>query len=111
MGLTGTVNDRPFRDMLAGEVMFLGAQGQTKRDTEEVLVWEMRFSFHASPNLEGLIYGDCAPVDKAGHDYLWIYTAPQEDTGAKKVVGKPAAVFVERVYRKTNFADIGIGDL
>ena len=109
--MTGTVNDRPFRDMLAGEVMFLGVQGQTKRDTEEALVWEMRFSFHASPNLEDLVYGDCAPVNKAGHHYLWIYTAPQEDAGAKKVVGKPAAVFVERVYRETNFANIGIGDL
>jgi len=107
--MTGTVNNEPFRDMDAGEVIFLGAQSQNKRGADEEMLWELRYSFEAQPNLTGLVYGDCEPIDKGGHDYIWIYQEPSDDQDAKKVIGKPAAVFVEQLYRRSNFANLGIG--
>ncbi|MDR1493143.1 MAG: hypothetical protein LBT05_10530 [Planctomycetaceae bacterium] len=107
--ISGTVNANPFRDMFAGEVLFLGCQGKTTVSGEDnVKIWELRFSFEARPNMSGLTIGGCSPVDKEGFDFLWILPEKSEDENSNKVVGKPAAVYVERVYRRTNFAALGI---
>lgn len=107
--MTGTVNDRAFRDFAAGEVRFLGCQAQSGRSEDNSKIWEVRYSFVAEPNIGGLQYGDCEPVDKEGHDYVWPYTELIEDEENKRTVRKLRAVVVNRIFRRSNFANLGIG--
>jgi hypothetical protein len=108
--MTGTVNSRPFRDMDAGEVLFLGCQAQNRRNSENVMIWELRYSFTAKPNRNGLVIGDLEPVNKAGWDLLWTLPELRDDEESQKTVSVPMAVYVERVYERANFANLGIGE-
>ena len=102
--LTGKVNLDPFRGFAKGEVQFLGSSG-AKRDED---VWEVSFSFSASPNVNGLAVGDIQGISKEGWEYLWVAYADDEDAVAKKLIKEPIAAYVERVMEYGIFAQIGI---
>ena len=97
--LTGTVNDVPFRNFAAGEVLFLGASGQ-KRGFGD---WELHFSFASSRNFTDLRIGDITGINKRGWDYLWVRFADTVDDASKTLVKIPVGVYVERVYEYSNF--------
>ena len=102
--LTGKTNDGAWGGFAEGEVLFLGASG-SKRGRGD---WEITFSFAASPNATGLTVGDISDIDKKGWEYLWVEYAESVDEAAnpKRLVKRPVAVHVERVYDAGDFADL-----
>lgn len=104
--LTGCVNNASFRGFAAGEVLFRGAAGRTFND-EGTLKWQMEYTFAASPNRTGMTIGGITGVAKSGWDYLW--TLYGDDVDQSRLVQKPVAVYVERLYPQADFSDLGIG--
>ena len=100
--LTGTVNRQPFKGFAPGEVLFQGASG-SKRGVEQ---WEVTFRFAASPNVSGLVLGDIGGIGKAGHDYLWVRYAEDEDAAANRLVRRPVGVYIEQVYPEGDFSGL-----
>ncbi len=102
--LTGAVNSQPFKGLAAGECLFLGAAG-TQRGQGD---WELAYRFAASPNVTNLTIGDITGISKKGWEYLWVRYADTEDTTAKVLVKRPAAVYVEQVYPYGDLTALGI---
>ena len=102
--LTGKTNNAAWGGFAEGEVLFLGASG-SKRGRGD---WEITFSFAASPNATGLTVGDISDIEKKGWEYLWVEYAESVDESAnpKRLVKRPVAVHVERVYDAGDFADL-----
>jgi len=107
--LTGTVNATPFRWFAAGEVLFLGASGSTREESDNNIVWEISYKFAASPNETDLTVGPLTGINKRGWDYLWVRYETREDKVAKRLVEMPVAAYVEQVYRFSDFGALGIG--
>lgn len=104
-GLTGKVNNAPFKGWAAGEVLFLGASG-SKRGFDD---WEITYRFACSPNATGLTIGNITGVNKEGWQYLWVLFESEEDATAKRIVKRPKAAYVEQVYEYGDFSLLGIG--
>ncbi|MEZ6057203.1 MAG: hypothetical protein R3C01_10915 [Planctomycetaceae bacterium] len=102
--LTGAVCSEPFRGFQPGEVLFLGASGSVRSQTD----WELSYKFAASPNVEGLVVGEITGITKRGWDYLWVRYEPVEDKSSHTLVKRPQAVYVEQVYPYASFAGLGI---
>ena len=103
--LTGRVNDASFKGLDAGECLFLGASG-SKRGNDD---WEISFRFAASPNRTGITVGTITGVAKKGWEYMWVRYEDTEDTNAKRIVKRPTAVYIEKVYEYGDFSALGIG--
>lgn len=124
--LTGTVHGNPidtpgvppptlpdFRYWGIGEVL-LG--GVTKRQTSATL-FEVTFDFLISPTKQVVIPisvqdpADEFPTPVEGWDFVWFtYAKFDEDTGnGGEVKTLPKTMYIERIYRRTNFTDLGIG--
>ena len=102
--LTGTTNASSFRGFAAGEVLFMGASGGIAKNDNEA---DVQFSFAASPNVYGITIGDCPAVDKTGWQYIWCRY--MEDPVALTKYKKPVGVYVNTVYKSSNFGLLGIG--
>lgn len=102
--LTGSVNNKKFRNFAPGELLFLGASG-TKRGSDD---WELMFRFAGSPNMTGIVIGDIAGIAKYGWEYLWVQYVDEEDTGAQTLIKRPLSVHIEQVYPYTNFDQLRI---
>lgn len=112
--LTGTINSATFRTFDAGEVLFLGASGSQEWDQQKGNgPWTLSFKFVASPNagqgktVPALEIGSITGVEKRGHDYLWVRY--ETSVGSDTLLKKPKHVYVNKVYRDGNFANLGIG--
>lgn len=112
--LTGTVNDAAFRGFAAGEVLFLGASGSQQWDSDKGDgPWSLSYKFVASANqgpgqtFPAITIGDIEDIEKDGHDYLWIRYEDAVDSST--LLKRPKFVYVNKVYRRTNFAELGIG--
>ena len=103
--LTGTVNEDAFREFAAGEVLFLGAAG-SRRGEED---WEITFRFAALPNKENMTVGPISGIAKDGWDYLWVQYSDEVDEQKKQLVKQPVAVYIEKVYERAKFAQLGLG--
>lgn len=93
--LTGTVNNDALMGYAAGELLFLGTNGEFGNQKDP----ELQFDWVASKNAD-LTIADITSVAKGGHEYLWILYE-DEDTGtggSAYVVQKPRAAYVERIY-------------
>lgn len=106
--LTGKYNNASFKNFNAGEVLFLGASGSRMGDDSNDL-WEIRFSFAASPNRQNFSVGDISSVDKLGWDYMWVQYGEDEDAGTSQIIKKPVAVYIEQVYYAGDFSLLDIG--
>ena len=104
--LTGRTNVAPFWGFAAGEVLFHGATGTIGGDTG---VLEMNYRFTANPNVQGLQVAGMSIGFKGGHHYLWFRYQDTKDDGAKMLVKRPVAAFVERVYDPGSLSALGIG--
>jgi hypothetical protein len=102
--LTGKVNDAAFKGFAIGEVLFLGASG-SKTGTDN---WEITYNFAASKNADDIEIGAITVTTKKGWEYLWIRYADAEDATAKRVVKRPIAAYVEKVYEEGDFSDLDI---
>jgi hypothetical protein len=112
--LTGTVNNAAFRGFAAGEVLFMGASGSQQWDEDKGDgPWSLSYKFVASANqgsgktFPSITIGAITGVEKDGHDYLWVrYEDAVENSTLLK---KPKFVYVNKVYRRENFTQLGIG--
>jgi hypothetical protein len=106
--VTGTVNSSAFRSFDADEVLFVGASGQQQWDEEKGDgPWNLTFKFVASNNEANLSMGGIDGISKKGHEYLWAYF---DDTVANnKLIKTPKFVYVNQIYRRTSFSQLGIG--
>lgn len=104
--LTGTVNNKAFRGFAAGEVLFQGVSARrTGTDAEDL--WELTYTFAVSPNqTEVKISENITVATKAGWDYVWLTYSDGVVNGTR--TRRPKAAYVERVYRASDFADLGI---
>jgi hypothetical protein len=112
---TGTVNADQFLGFAPGEVLFLGPSGQQPLKfmadgSVQAGERDIEFRFAVSPNLEDLEYNGIQVPQKAGHDYIWFDYEPVVDSDNKAMTKKVRGVYVARVYRRTNFADLRISN-
>jgi hypothetical protein len=107
-GVTGTTNNASFRGFEAGEVLFVGCSGSQEWDDQKGRgPWSLSFRFVASKNVTGETIGDITGVAKKGHEYLWVR---YEDTvDSSTLLKKPKHVYVNKVYRESDFSALGIG--
>lgn len=102
---TGTINQSTFMGFAAQEVLFVGAEGRQNSPEEP---WTITFHFKAGPNLTGLTVGTISSIAKKAWQYLWVLYQDTEDTSAKFLTKRPLAVYVEDVYRQSNFSTLGV---
>ena len=100
--MTGTYNNATFFGRAAGEVLFLGADGYQGNKTDP----QIDYQFLRLPNVTGLTIGTITGIAKLGHHYLWV---EYEDDPQSRMLKKPAAVHVCRVYESSNFSMLGVG--
>lgn len=116
--LAGKVNENGFKGFQAGEVLFIGASGQTKDLTR----WEITYRFLASPNVfqvvtvrrpnpsvGGGMVDVMFAIQKDGWDYLWYAYGTEADTTAKGLARRPIGCYVERVYERGDMSKLNIG--
>lgn len=104
---TGTVNSDNFRGFAPGQVLFTGATAS--RDPAKAQ-WTITYTFLMSPNATNIVIAPGIVVSaKKGWEYLWVRYEQVEDTTARKIVKRPVAAYVERVYREVPFAGLNIG--
>ena len=103
--LTGKVNNATFKNFAAGEVLFLGSTGQ-RRGRED---FEITYNFAASPNIASIVFTPSITVlNKQGWDYMWLYYTDEVDDGAHRIVRRPKAAYVERVYERADLGLLGL---
>jgi hypothetical protein len=96
------INDAPFMQFEAGEVMYIGASG-SQRSADDFAITH---AFAASPNLTELSVGAIDGIAKNGWEFLWTLYEKEEDTTNKWVTEKPRAVYVDRVYNSSSFSTL-----
>ena len=114
--MTGTVNDGTFRTFAAGEVLFVGCSGSQQWDEEDRGngPWSLSYKFVAQANAgdgqstPALTVGDIEDIEKDGHDYMWIYY--EDDITSDTLLRRPKFVYVNEVYRRTDFSALGLGN-
>lgn len=129
--ITGTVNNARFRGFPPGEVLFVGSTGSQEWDSEKGDgPWQLSFKFVQNPNagpafpgaapetlpvgvaansdtLPPLTVGGITGIRKEGHEYLWVRYDTAVDSSV--LIKSPRAVYVNAVYRKESFSQLGIG--
>lgn len=100
-----TVNNAPFKFWEADEVLFLGVKAQRKGFGK----WKLDFSFSISLNAQQSILTKTGvqTFEKKGWDYMWFER--MQSASDTQVVHELKAVHVAPVYRRTNFALLGLG--
>jgi hypothetical protein len=106
--VTGTTNSSSFRGFEAGEVLFIGCSGNQEWDDQKGRgPWSLSYRFVASKNVPYQTMGSVSGIEKKGHEYLWVRYESAVDSST--LIKKPKHVYVNKVYKETNFADLGIG--
>lgn len=103
--LTGKTNDTTFKGFEAGEVLFLGAEGEQKGDKPA----EVTYKFGLSPNVTFDNLAGAANVEKKGWQYLWFYYELRKDGTSERLARFPVAVYVETVYESDDLSQLGLG--
>lgn len=103
--VTGKINSFAFRGFPPGEVLFLGASG-SKPNVGDGSPWVITYRFARSEQLVNATIGGISGIDKLGWDYVWFRYEDQIDVDNGRIIQRPVAAYVERVYRDANFADL-----
>jgi len=114
--VTGTTNRASFRGFAAGEVLFMGCSGSQEWDDQKGRgPWSLSYRFVASPNagsgqtVPAISIGDITGVEKKGHEYLWVKYENVLNGSASDLLKKPKGVYVNQVYKDSDFSQLGIG--
>lgn len=97
--LTGVVNDAPWHGRPAGEVLFLGADGETTISADSNS--SVTFQFAMSRNKTGETIGSISGIAKQGHDLIDIHT--KTEVVSSQDVQTEKWVYIQRVYHRLNF--------
>lgn len=105
--LSWKLNDASFTDAVgnsfsAGEVLFRGATGRRRGGGS----WELVYKFAARPNLTGKTVGAIVNIAKDGWQYLWVLYERKYDSGSKRSVKQPIAVYVHDVHEAADFSGL-----
>jgi hypothetical protein len=108
---TGKTNNAVWYDFEDGELLFKGVRlkGATFQATEAVFLFSASENIHVADNFK---IGDIGPIEKEGHEYLWVEYENREgvdDQGRPYIFPAARYAFVEQIYRKFNFSGLGIG--
>jgi hypothetical protein len=107
-GVTGTTNNARFRGFEAGEVLFVGCSGSQEWDDQKGKgPWSLSFRFIASKNVTGQTIGSITGIEKKGHEYLWVRY--EDAVSSNTLLKQPKAVYVSKVYKDSDFSQLGIG--
>lgn len=120
--LVGTVNDAPWNGFAAGEILFVSAEfvWEDGKNTEngEPGHWNSTFRFKYEANEEnGIDIGDMHLDRKDGWDLIdVIYSetdveADPDDPTDIVLIQVPEYVYVHRVYKRSDFADLCIDEI
>ncbi|REJ65828.1 MAG: hypothetical protein DWQ31_16580 [Planctomycetota bacterium] len=103
--LVGTVNQNAYGVYPAGSLCLVRASGN-QRDNDS---WSLYFGFGYEPPVTGYQIGQFT-VSYDGFDYPWAYYIRElaGATGEKFLELKPSYVYVDRILRRGNFANLGI---
>ena len=102
VSMTGRTNSIDWSIFAPGEALFLGAEGG-----EDEQNWvDITYHFAARPNQPTLSVGAISGINKRGWDYLWV--KHDEEVVGDRVLRRPAAAYVEKVYPEGNFNALGI---
>lgn len=96
--LCGRVNDQPFRSKSIGDVMLVRASG----GRDQAGIWYIEFGFGYIPTAVNIVVGDITIAEVQGMDYLWVFSTPEPDAGARAIVTTPYAAYVERVHPRAD---------
>lgn len=105
-GMSGrAVNNAPFKQFAAGEVLFLGAEGSYTGNG-----WKVNFRFKYSPNEINVKVGTLVLPVKAGWDIVDVLYREVKDelAGLPCMVQRPAAAYVRRVFRWSDFSVLAL---
>lgn len=116
------VNSKKFKGYDPGELRFkkYTFEDTIKLDQEGTALSKLTLEFVLEENVTGIQIGDLPPIDKRGHDYLWVYSEemsadPMPGSGGgggptppKMVIKRPIFAFVNQVYRYADFKVFGI---
>jgi hypothetical protein len=106
--VTGTTNNSSFRGFEAGEVLFIGCSGNQEWDDQKGRgPWSLSYRFVASKNVTNESVGSITGIAKKGHEYLWVRY--ESAASSNTLIKQPKHVYVNKVYKETNFANLGIG--
>lgn len=97
--LTGVVNSATWHGRPAGEVLFLGADGETTYSADSNS--SVTFQFAMSRNKTAQTIGDITGIVKNGHDLIDIHT--KTVVVDSQNVQKEKWIYVQRVYERLNF--------
>lgn len=97
--LTGVVNLNPWHGRPAGEVLFLGAEGDTTISADSNS--SVTFHFAMSRNKTGQTIGAISGIAKQGHDLIDVHTMTSVVAGENVQTEK--YVYVQRVYERLDF--------
>lgn len=100
--LVGKVNSTTFFGRAAGEVLCTGISGRVSNAGDSSIT----FRFARSENKTGIVIGDITGIAKKGWELLWVHFGHAEDSTAKRIVKRPVAAYVEKVYDTADFATI-----
>jgi hypothetical protein len=118
--MTPSKNNAPFTILiggiwmhfLTGELLFEGTDGGMMVNER----FELTYSFSQSDNIEPTdleswrAVGDIVITEKRGWDLLWTYSEQKNDTTTQTITRTPRAVYVEKVLKSTNFADLRLNE-
>lgn len=118
--LTATTNKDPYLGFAAGELLFLGASGQSQTPTDgSTPAWTVSFKWAASPNRTQAMIDPVTmqQVTKVagnlyhfalirGWDYVWVTYAQKSEDGRTSLV--PETAWVEKVYADGDFRKLGL---
>jgi len=106
--LVGTVNDAEFYGHEAGEVLFLGCDGQGMNETR----MELTFNFEVRKNVTGQsitnLAGEQISYDADGHDYVWVRYAPVVD--GEETKQNALAVVTEKLHPRGDLDELFVLD-
>ncbi len=97
--LTGVVNNAIWHHRPAGEVLFLGAEGDTTIAADSNS--SVTFHFAMSRNKTGQTIGSISGIVKDGHDLIDIHT--KTEVISSQDVQTEKYVYIQRVYERLNF--------
>lgn len=110
-GLVGSVNSVTWKGRDPGTVLFEGVTGGITVAEEDR--WELTFNFRYRKNRNAanqnqVNIGAIPPFDVDGWDVLWVFTTDTEDLTSTHPIAKPTFAYVERVYPRADFAQLGL---
>lgn len=100
--LTATTNNAEVLKRAAGELLFLGGNGQWSTKSGP----QIEYQFAASKNKTGITIGNIPNIDKLGHAYLWIWY--EGEVAADVRIPKPKCVYVEDLYKSEDWTALNV---